>query len=161
MDIGEEQERAREARRERGREARRLAREAPDAPPEPFFSADELACLERQLLYNRNLKRPGTIRDAVMLAGSLARLSRNSDIVYLPSLGTLADAFETLEKQALIVQIARSFGMAEMLEAAKGKGDEKTREEFHRLSRLSSEQRWKGDDFRPRPGKYGEAKSGK
>ncbi len=72
-----------------------------------------------------------------MLAGSLARLSRNSDIVYLPSLGTLEDAFETLEKQALIVQIARSFGMAEMLEAAKGKGDEKTREEFHRLSRLS------------------------
>ena len=115
MDIGEEQERAREARRERGREARRLAREAPDAPPEPFFSADELACLERQLLYNRNLKRPDTIRDAVMLAGSLARLSRNSDIVYLPSLGTLEDAFATLEKQALIVQIARSFGMAEML----------------------------------------------
>ena len=74
-----------------------------------------------------------------MLACSLARLSRNSDIVYLPSLGTLEDAFATLEKQVLIIQLARRFGMAELLEASKGKGDEKSSEEFHRLSRLSYE----------------------
>ena len=125
--------------RKRGRQARKLPRETPDAPPEPFFSADELVCLERQLLYNRSLKRPDTIRDAVMLAGSLARLSRNSDIVYLPSISTLDSAFESLEKQILPLQLARRYGMTELLEAWAGKGDEKASKELKLLQSMSGE----------------------
>ena len=120
MNLWEEWNRAREARRERPRELRRLAHEHPDAPAETFFSADELECLELVVKRcGRRFRPPKTIMDAVVIAGAMmGRATRRGELVYLPSIGTLEKAFERLAAMAEAIRDARELDGEPTLEEA-------------------------------------------